>query len=629
MFVKHQCESEPAIRSIHTRIETMLRIILLLNFILFPIFSKELLAREKITLLHYNDLHAHLTTHRALVRHGDPCRMDPEGTARMEMKGGIARLATLVQSIRKEKTPSILMNIGDTFHGGVESFYTIGNAIVDPVNHLGIDVGVPGNWDFAYGPAVFRKRYAPDGPFPFFFQMMLPSFEIKRANFPNLAANLKYKSLNWFDPSKTGKSVLPPTLIIQKGEVRVGFIGITSDMVPRMHFMLSKGFDFLQGEENYKDLIETLAAELRREGVNLVVVMSELGIHKDYRLANEINRGSVDVFFSAHTHEVTPVPLTSKSGALVVEAGDDGYLGRMDITFDESKETYPRFQWTLIPITAEIPEDPGMVALVRQAREPFLQSNPALTDPTGSIEYVLDRPITTVVGKSNGLISRIDSMDSSFNRAFAELLRQKAKIHVALTPGFRFDSPVQSGGEIEGRIDASGEITIEDIFRFFPVGYTLARGTTTGENLKRILENVLTTVYSLDFFKQSGGWVDGISGIIIKLKKGNMDYDRIDSMVLKNNEKEISPDKTISIAGCQRRFEDSDVLCSHHGFENIEELINEKTGHAYSPQELLIESLQDHPLEETENNLLWEDRRDGWPQNPFVQPLPGARCTIN
>ena len=95
--------------------------------------------------------------------------------------------------------------------------------------------------------------------------------------------------------------------------------------------MLAVGFTFLQGQAAYEDLINTATRELRAEGVDLVVVMSELGLHRDYQLANHIDPG-VDVFFSAHTHEVTTEPLVSASGALVVEAGNDGYLGRMTVT---------------------------------------------------------------------------------------------------------------------------------------------------------------------------------------------------------------------------------------------------------------------------------------------------------
>ena len=132
-----------------------------------------------VSLLHYNDLHAHLTPHKDMVRYGDTCATDPSATFSIGNRGGIAKLKTLVDQLKTANPNTILMNIGDTYHGGVEAAYTSGNAIVAPVNALGIDVAVPGNWDFAYGPGVWRKRYTPAGPFPILLNAMLPSYTIQ------------------------------------------------------------------------------------------------------------------------------------------------------------------------------------------------------------------------------------------------------------------------------------------------------------------------------------------------------------------------------------------------------------------------------------------------------------------
>lgn len=65
--------------------------------------------------------------------------------------------------------------------------------------------------------------------------------------------------------------------------------------------------------------------------------MSELGVHKNNRVAQILKPGLVDVIFSANTHETTEKPLTSASGALIVEPGNDGNLGRMDINVQNGK----------------------------------------------------------------------------------------------------------------------------------------------------------------------------------------------------------------------------------------------------------------------------------------------------
>ena len=66
------------------------------------------------------------------------------------------------------------------------------------------------------------------------------------------------------------------------------------------------------GGTNYIDLINFNAQQLRTEGANAVIVMSELGMHKDIALEDKINQQNVDVF-SQHTHGLTNAPLESFS----------------------------------------------------------------------------------------------------------------------------------------------------------------------------------------------------------------------------------------------------------------------------------------------------------------------------
>ena len=288
-----------------------------------------------ITLMQFDDLHAHLTPHYDLIAQS--------GQTKVVERGGLARLTTLIKKIRAENQNSVLMNIGDTYHGGVEALFTNGNAIVDPVNALGIDVGVPGNWDFAYGTSAFRLRYATDLTEAQIAVLEATTGTIKKPTFTNLAANLTYAP-----PSTNTGYVMPPTIHKMMGDINVGFIGLTSDIVAAMDPALATGFAFTQGETDYKTLLETQASTLRREGAQLIVVMSELGLQKNYRLADIIAPGTVDVIFSAHTHAPTLTPLQGRSGALVLESGNDGNVGRLDVSITSSQK--PTYKWTLIQI---------------------------------------------------------------------------------------------------------------------------------------------------------------------------------------------------------------------------------------------------------------------------------------
>lgn len=553
-----------------------------------------------VRFLHYNDLHAHLIPHLDVVREGT--------TKTLVERGGLARLATLVKQQRADNPKSILMNIGDTFHGGVEARFTSGNAVVGPVNALGVDIGVPGNWDFAYDTAVFRARYT---------NRLRPAY-IEKVNFPNLAANLTQ--------TISGDPILPPTYTINVGGVKVGFIGFTSDIVPVMHEGLSIGMTFVSGETNYKDLVNLHASQLRAEGAKIVVLMSELGIQKDYRLAQIIDSGALDVIFSAHTHEATFTPLNSASGALVVEAGNDGYLGRMDITLSEQGDVVNR-QWTLLTIGNDIAEDPQMKALVDAKRAPFLSATINMQDPMPISNQVLNQPINTVIGHTDHLLDRRHALESSFNNAATDLLRSFAGTTAAITPGFRFDSVVApSGWLLEDNTVTTGAITIEDIYRFFPVGFTMASGQITTLQLKQTMEDILTSVYSADAFAQQGGWFNGFAGLQIKLNLANPDGSRILEIRAKASGKVLADTDVISMAGCVRPFESSDKLCSLPGFSNVAAIVNPLTNAAFTVNDLYIKALQDkHLFDPSRRDITDLNATPSWPTTDFIQPLTGAQ----
>ena len=565
-----------------------------------------------VTFVQLGDLHAHLAEHKDLVP--DP---SAPGGLRVAILGGLARRATVVKRIRQSNPATLVMDVGDTFHGGVEALYTNGDAIVDPMNALGVDVGVPGNWDFAYGPIVTRQRYASLTPQE---QALLaampgvanPATPAKRPNWTCLAANITYA----MPAAKAGQPFLPPTLVRDLGGVRVGVIGISSDIVPRMSPVLAAGLTFLEGEPAYLDLIQRQAAALRAQGVQLVVVLSHLGIHKDKQLADALPKGTVDVFFSGHTHEQTAAPLTSASGAWVVEAGHDASAGRMDITLAQGKIVSKT--WAILPEDASLPEDPAVAALVAQARAPFLAAQVDMAVPNPMVQQKLTQPITTVVGQVQGLLHRRNSLENPFNDAFTDALRAYTGAQVALAPGFRFDAVAG----YEDATVATGEVTIEDLYRFFPAPYTLAQGTIPGGSLQGLFEQQLTMVFSKDAFKQGGGWLEGYSGLDAVLDIAGPDGGRVGSLLLTGATTPLAAAGTVSIAGCQRPNDGSDTLCSYTGFTGVAPLLDPKTGLPFNPVDFAAMALSQGLLKATTRHSLQDTSGlPVWPVNPFIQPL--------
>lgn len=138
--------------------------------------------------------------------------------------------------------------------------------------------------------------------------------EILRPNYPNLAANM----VN----TMTGQHVLAPTFSKTVGGVKIGFIGLTSDIVKYTYSLLAPGLTFTEGEKAYTELINKYAATLRSEGHTVVVVTSELGLPKNWRLAQTIDRGAVlRYFLGSHSRaDIDAVDLRQRSADLRIEA---------------------------------------------------------------------------------------------------------------------------------------------------------------------------------------------------------------------------------------------------------------------------------------------------------------------
>ncbi len=665
-------------------------------------------ADVKITFVELSDLHANLIPHKDMVLKSD-------GTTAVEMRGGMARIKTLLNGVRQSNTNTVVMNIGDTFHGGVEAFYTLGNAIADPLNDLNIDIGVAGNWDYYFTPAITRLRYGRitaleqdriEKSIPMFAEF----FPIKRPNFDNLGANVKdftdiFMTSDFFDATK----------IIEKDGVKIGFIGFTSDIVEQMHPLLAEGMDFAFGIEEHKNLIIKYARELKSQGADIIVLMSELGIHKDIalskaladmRASNTLEDGLLDMIFSAHTHELTKTMVTTaKDGsalyAAVVETGADANLGRLDVTMKYVSTTGRRGnkednwsinskQWSIIPVDESVAEDANMKTLVTAARKSFLAptdgSNFNTIRALPFLFQTLEEPIDTVIGHIDagniahqgdmmaGVVNRknANGNDNTFNEAFTQMLLDVSNsaendmphAKVALTPNFRMGTTLPEAGFLmENGAMASGDISLEDAYRFFPMYYGAATAQTTGADLKRRVEDTLKHTYSSDAFNHGGGWASGFAGIKQTLDLSNGDplsvyipgddpstfnsnqLNRVVSLQYDSGE-EVQDNEVLTVIGCSRLPIDyQGTICGQPGYDNVQRVIENVDG-SLSVGEINTTVIAIGPRPATMIDLFVDQLKKGYqlktsgtdvkdisnfpvyPEAPYVQPLEGTGGNI-
>ena len=93
---------------------------------------------SKITILHTNDVHSHI---------------DPFGSedGRNANKGGVARRACLIESIRQENPNTLLLDAGDIFQGTPYFNYYGGELEFKLMSKLKYDAATIGNDDFDNG----------------------------------------------------------------------------------------------------------------------------------------------------------------------------------------------------------------------------------------------------------------------------------------------------------------------------------------------------------------------------------------------------------------------------------------------------------------------------------------------
>lgn len=238
------------------------------------------------------------------------------------------------------------------------------------------------------------------------------------------------------------------------------------------------------------------------------------------------------------------------------------------------------------------------------------------------IEQRLTQPIDTIVGFTSQPLDRRHALENSFNDFYTDMLRSVSSAQLALAPGFRFDSPIPNPEILmEDNTVATGAITLEDVYRYFPVVYTLATGETDGATLRNLLEGARTEVYSPDAFNQAGGWMPGLSGLQADVDLSKPDGQRVLSLKHADGSP-ILPGETLTVAGCRRPIDDADTLCSYHGFGNIQPLIDPDTGSAYTAVDFFVPALaKGYGPTSSRNSLHDVSDTPVWPEAVFVQPL--------
>lgn len=258
-------------------------------------------GRRHLTVLHTNDVHSYI----------DPFAADHP---KYPGKGGVARRAALIESIRRENPNVLLVDAGDIFQGTPYFNYYGGELEFRLMSMMKYDAATLGNHDFDNGIEGFAAQ-------------------LPHAEFDFVSAN--------YDFSKTildGR--VTPYRIFNKGGIKVGVFGIGIELAGLVNPKHYKETVYL----NPVEVAQDTADALRREQCDLVICLSHLGFKysdpnkiSDVKLAG-LTHG-IDLIIGGHTHTFLDKPVTVKNSreqdVLINQTGCYGVnLGRVDFYLD-------------------------------------------------------------------------------------------------------------------------------------------------------------------------------------------------------------------------------------------------------------------------------------------------------
>lgn len=272
---------------------------------------------------------------------------------------GLARAATVVRLIRREKPDLLLLDSGDTIQGTPLAFHHARiynkppDAMMTVMNALAYDAMAVGNHEYEFGLDVVNKARG-------------------EAQFPWLSANTYKKG--------TDQNYFKPYLVKQVNGVRIGILGLTTPGMPSLE-NAELTYSKIEVRDPLREARKWTAVLRIREHVDLVVIAMHMGLEADLRtgeilpgqmpnenaaLAIATQVPGVDVILMGHTHrEVSSLYI---NGVLLVQADKWGRsIARVDVYLEKKR---PATRWRVLaksgrtlPVGDQIQPDPDVLRI--------------------------------------------------------------------------------------------------------------------------------------------------------------------------------------------------------------------------------------------------------------------------
>ena len=378
---------------------------------------------KSITILHTNDMHASFVPHEAVwVR-----------TTPRPLVGGFNELSFVVDSLRRIKSSTLLLDGGDVMTGNPITEYVFhgaqGGALFEMMNRVGYEAWSPGNHDFDISKENFISL-------------------AKIAKFPTISANTVDEKGNFAFNNKE-------YVVIEKDGLKIGVIGLMSrafyDLVNQNSTV---GIKLLPTVPT----VQRLAKELDPK-TDLLIALTHQGVEDDSVLAMSVT--GIDVIVGAHSHTRLRTPKVV-NGVIIVQTGSNcENLGVLDLTVENDR------------VTAF---DGKLIQLWYNGARPKTE----LSRFIDSLEAKIDEDYSQVIGTLATDWIRNRSGESNIGNFITDAQREAAGADVAFMniQGIRRDA-------------AAGPLTKRDLFEILPFRNLLTTFTLTGKEIRGIVQGII------------------------------------------------------------------------------------------------------------------------------------------
>ncbi len=213
-------------------------------------------------------------------------------------RGGVARLASVIESERQMGGQVIVTFGGDTISPSLLSGMDEGAHMIDLLNQIGVTAMAIGNHEFDFGPEIAEERIA-------------------EANFPMLGANHANPDGEMLDGAME-------SIMVDAGPYQIGIFGLTT---------VSTAEKSSPGEYEFRPAVDVAAEQaeaLRAAGADIVIALAHTDMGEDQALRQQ---GAVDLLLSGDDH-IQEVSYNGKM--LYAESGEQAdWVTVIDLRMEE------------------------------------------------------------------------------------------------------------------------------------------------------------------------------------------------------------------------------------------------------------------------------------------------------